>query len=707
MGDERGVSGMTSESVAGREGRADCVEKAVVINDGQRDTPVPRQLPAPVRDFTGREQQLAALDGLLPGGTTGHRAVAILDGTGGVGKTTLVTHWAHHVQDQFPDGTLFVNLRGYGPSAPLDSAVVLAGFLTGLGVTRNRVPVELDAAAGLFRSLLTSRRVLVVLDNAATAEQVRPLLPATPGCMAVVTSRDSLVDLVVSESAHRIGLDLFGSADSHTLLQAVLGPARVDQEPDAANELVRLCGGLPLAVRVAATRVASRPRWWIADLVDEIREDQLAGHGAGGMVGDAVQAVFEWSYARLAPEQAQVFRFLGWHPGTEFSVPAVAALCGLKHREAFRCLEALAELHLIEPVARHRYRIHDLLHADARARGRLDTPAEQHAARERILTWYAYVAQLADQLIYQGFPSLEVKIDWVAPAPALDDRAQALAWLTAEQPTLYAAAQTALEWELYTPVLVLAATSRFLTYQPRPLWAVRLELETLGITAARALGDHAAEFLLREFHSETLGTLERWEEAEAGFASLDTPRNPKRYAAFIGLGGVHLKQGRLQRARDYYQQALPLACSAGPIRSRAVIEGNLATIAIGLGEYEQALAHVDRERELRQEAGDQVGYAYSFYRAATARLAQGRHSLALELAERALAGYRELPGTDLLAAPALELVATCLEHAGDLARAAGYLERAATLYTDLDLPAEATRERWRDLTARATASPSP
>ncbi|OLF10307.1 hypothetical protein BLA60_17415 [Actinophytocola xinjiangensis] len=666
---------------------------------------MPRQLPVPVRDFTGREHQVAALDRLLRSDTTTHGAVVVLDGIGGVGKTTVVTHWAHRIQDQFADGTLFVNLRGYGPSAPLDPAVVLGSFLAAFGVTQNQIPAELDAAAGLFRSLLASRQVLVVLDNAVSAEQVRPLLPTTAGCMAVVTSRDNLTDLVISESARRISLDPLAPAESHSLLLAVLGPARTEREPDASSELVRLCAGLPLAVRVAATRVASRPHWAIADVVDELREDQVADDGTSGIVGDTVQVVFDWSYARLTPEQARVFRLLGWHPGTEFSVPAVAALCGSRRRETYRCLEALAELHLVEPVSRNRYRMHDLLHAYARTRARLDSAAEQHAVCRRVLTWYASVTQLADKLLHPGFPSLDVELDQSGPLLALDDRAQALDWLTTEQPTLYAATRAAAEYEIYTPVLALAAAARFLTYLPRPLWVVRLEIETLGITVASALGDPVAEFFLRESRSETLIALQRWDEAEAGFASLDTQRNPKRYTAFIGLGWVHLSQGRWQRARDCYQQALPLAREHGQVRTLAVIEGNLATIAIGLGEHEQALAHIDRERDLRYRAGDREGHAHSFYRAATACLALGHHAAALELAEQALAGYRELPGTDGLVAPALELAATCLDHAGDLPRAADYLQRAATLYTDLGLPADDTRERWREVTARATTPP--
>ncbi len=707
MGDRHSVGNTVSGAVTGSVVQADSIGQVVVSTSGQGCAPVPRQLPGPVRDFTGREHQMAELDRLVPVAPTAKSTVAVLDGAGGVGKTTLATHWAHRAQNCFPDGTLFVNLRGYGPSAPLDPVVVLGGFLTALGVSRDQVPAELDTAVGLFRSLLASHRVLVVLDNAASADQVRPLLPTAAACMAVVTSRNSLTDLYVSEAAHRVGLELFEPAESQALLVAVLGPARVQLELDAAKELVRLCAGLPLAVRVAATRVASRPYWQIADVVDEIKEDQLAEDGTSGVVGDAVHGVFGWSYARLSSGQAQVFRLLGWHPGTEFSVLAVAALCGRGRREMYRCLEGLAELHLVEPVGRNRYRMHDLLHAYARTRARFDTPDEQYAACRRVLIWYASVAQLADQLLHPGFPSLDVEIDRVGPAVVLENRFQALTWLTTEQPTLHAAARTALEYEIYAPVLALAAASRFLTYQPRPLWTVRLEIETWGITASRAMGDPAAEFFLRESRSETLSTLQRWEEAEAGFAGLDTPRNPKRYTAFIGLGRINLEQGRWHRARDCYQQALLLARAHGQVRTQAVIEGNLATIAIELGEHERALAHIDRERALRYQARDEVGHAHSFHRAATAHLTRGHHATALELAEQALAGYRELPGTDKLAATALELAATCLESAGDFARAADYLQCATTIYTDLGLPADATRERWRDVTARAAAPLTP
>ncbi|WP_406631902.1 ATP-binding protein [Amycolatopsis sp. WGS_07] len=701
MGGRQSVSNTISGSVSGSVVQAGSIGQVIVSAPAQDRAPVPRQLPAPLGDFTGRERQVSALDAAMPSGAGASSTVAVLDGVGGAGKTALATHWAHRVQARFRDGALFANLRGYGPSAPLDPAIVLGSFLAALGVGPERIPGELDAATGLFRTMLAGRRMLLVLDNAESAEQVRPLLPAAAGCMAVVTSRDRLTDLVVSEAAHRISLDLFAPVESRALLRAVLGQDRIEDEPDAAAELARLCAGLPLAVRVAATRVSSRPRWQIADVVDEIREDQVADDGASGIAGDAVEAVFGWSYARLAPDQAAVFRQIGWHPGTEFSVLAVAALCGTGEREAYRHLEALAELHLVEPMGRHRYRMHDLLHAYARSRARLDPVDDQHAARRRVVTWYARVAQHADQLLFSGFPFLAVEVDQVGAPPDLTDRDQALAWLTSEQPALYTATRTAVDDGVYAPVLALAATSRFLIYLPRPLWTVQLEIETLGVAAAQALDDPSAEFFLRESRSETLSTLERWDEAEAGFTSLDTPRNPERYNAFIGLGEVHLKRGRLQRARDCYQQALPLVLAHGLARTQAVIEGNLATIAIRLGENDQALAHSDRERELRRQAGDEVGHAHSIYRAATVRLAQGDHAAALLLAEQALTDYRELPGTGKLIAPALELAATCLEHAGDLARAVDCLQRAVALYSDLGLPADAARARWRDVAARA------
>lgn len=248
---------------------------------------VPRQLPLTVGDFTGRAEHLAALDALLTSGSRdqvpGAAVISAVDGSGGIGKTTLAVHWAHRVQDRFPDGTLYANLRGYGPGEPAAPSEILDGFLRAVGTPVDRMPQGLDARAGLYRSLLADRRMLIVLDNANNADQVRPLLPAAPGCMAVVTSRDSLTGLVITEGATRLTLDLFEPSEAHDLVAGVLGASRTAAEPDAVADLVRLCARLPLALRIAAGRVAGMPHTTVAvssENLPMIASDWMSSAGA-------------------------------------------------------------------------------------------------------------------------------------------------------------------------------------------------------------------------------------------------------------------------------------------------------------------------------------------------------------------------------------------------------------------------------------------
>ncbi|MFI6032536.1 NB-ARC domain-containing protein [Amycolatopsis magusensis] len=287
---------------------------------------VPRQLPAAVRDFTGRTEHLAALDTLIPSDPGPEsldkqraRSVVItaVDGAGGIGKTTLALHWAHRIQDRFPDGTLHVNLRGYGPGEPATSAEALGGFLRALNVAPRAIPAEVEAQSALLRSLLAGRCVLMVLDNAHSAEQIRPLLPGTPGCMVVVTSRDSLTGLVVTDAAHRLTLDLLTEQEAHDLLIGIIGADRAAAEPEAVDDLIRRCARLPLALRIAASRVAAHPHLTVADVVAELADDRtrLDILSDTGDERAAIRTVFDWSYQRLPPEQARLFRRLGLHPG--------------------------------------------------------------------------------------------------------------------------------------------------------------------------------------------------------------------------------------------------------------------------------------------------------------------------------------------------------------------------------------------------------
>jgi tetratricopeptide (TPR) repeat protein len=709
---EHGTSTVTNElpgTVAGSVVQAGSIRQLVLSAPAPREAlPVPRLLPPAVRDFAGRDDQLGRLDELLSHDDDRPAATVIsaLDGTAGVGKTTLAVQWAHRVEHHFPDGTLFANLRGYGPSAPVHPSSVLTSFLRVLGVDEDRVPAELDAQVSLYRSLLAGRRVLVLLDNAGTAEQVRPLLPGSPGCLVLVTSRASLTGLLVAEAASQLTLDLFSREEAHVLLRRILGSARIAAEPEAVAGLVEVCARLPLALRIAATRIATRRHTSVAEIVADIVADRtgldvLSSSRDGG---SAVRTVFDWSYTGLADEHARLFRRLGLHPGAEFGVPAAAAVAGVDVATAYRQLEALAEVHLVEPVGGRRYRLHDLLHAYAAHRAELDDdPGHRHDARACLFSWYARTARAADRLVFPGLEAPAVELPVSGPELPLADRAEALAWLTTEQANLTAVLRAATGHP--EAALVLAGAARFLSLRERASWSVRFEAESLGLAAARAVRDRAAEALLLGFRGDTLADLGRWDAAEADFRRQleladelgDTVR---QQVALSGLGQIRFLQQRYAEAREFYRRALPPARQAGGGRPEAVVECNLSRISVRLGEFEQAREHAERELALRREAADRVGEAYALRDVAVALQGLHAHDAAIGYAGRAAALYRTLAGTESLLAEALETAATSLEHTGDRAGAARSLAEAAALVENLDAArARTLRRRAQELEA--------
>ncbi|WP_410611569.1 ATP-binding protein [Amycolatopsis sp. lyj-109] len=708
---EHGPSSVTNQlpgTVTGSVVQAGSIGQVVLSTAARQELPVPRQLPPAVRDFAGRDDQLARLDDLLLAhGETRPAAMVIsaLDGTAGVGKTALAVQWAHRAEHRFADGTLFADLRGYGPSAPARPDLVLASFLHVLGVDEDRIPAELDAQVSVYRSVLAGRRVLILLDNAGTADQVRPLLPGSPGCVVLVTSRASLTGLLVAEAASQVTLDLFTPAEADVLLRRILGATRVAAEPEAVADLVEVCARLPLALRIAATRIATRRHTSVAEVVADIAggQDRLDALSSSGDERSAVRSVFDWSYTRLSDEHAGLFRRLGLHPGVEFGVPAAAAVAGIDEATAYRLLEALADVHLIESVGGRRYRFHDLLHAYAAHRAELDTtPDSRREAASRLFTWYARTAQAADRLVFPGLESLDIELPTVGPGVALADRAQALAWLTTEQANLLAVLRSATE---HHTAVVLAATARFLSLRERTLWSVRVEAETLGLDAARAAGDGAAEAFLLGFRGDTLADLGRWDEAEADFArqlvlARDLDDAVRHQVALTGLGQIRFLQQRYAEARDLYLRALPQARHAGA-RPEAVVECNLSRISVRLGEFEQARAHAERELVLRREGADRVGEAYALCDVAVALQGLGAHDSALEYTGKAITQYRALPGTEALLADALETAAASLERTGAMVRAGECLTEAAGLLDALDAERAATlRARVRELTSR-------
>ncbi|HLN71171.1 MAG TPA: BTAD domain-containing putative transcriptional regulator, partial [Streptosporangiaceae bacterium] len=355
---------------------------------------VPRHLPAATRHFTGRAEALKALAALAAEASHG-TVISVIDGTAGVGKTSLALHFAHQVAERFPDGQLYVNLRGFDPAGPPMAPVeAIRLFLDALAVPAARIPAGLDAQAGLYRSLLAGQRMLVLLDNARDVDQVRPLLPAGPGCLVIVTSRSQLTSLVAAEGAAPLTLGVLTEAEARELLSRCLGPERVAGEPSAASEVIQLCARLPLALSIAAARTASQPGLSLAALTADLRDargrlDALdAGHAAAN-----VRAVLSWSYDQLDAPAARLFRLLGLHPGPDISAAAAASLAALPLDEGRRRLGELTRAHLLAEHPGGRFWCHDLLRAyAAELTQSADSEAERRAATGRMLDHYLHTA---------------------------------------------------------------------------------------------------------------------------------------------------------------------------------------------------------------------------------------------------------------------------------------------------------------------------
>ncbi|MDQ4032540.1 MAG: NB-ARC domain-containing protein, partial [Actinomycetota bacterium] len=403
---------------------------------GDLTTAVPHQLPADTSHFVGRAEELRQLSKLLGNSVTedgGTVVISAVSGTAGVGKTALALRWAHRVRDEFPDGQLYVNLRGYDPDRPLSAADALAGFLRALGMAGQDIPLELEERAASYRSLLDGRRMLIVLDNASTVEQVRPLLPGTASCV-VVTSRDSLAGLVARHGAQRLDLDLLIPEDAVALLGVLIG-SRVTTEPDVAAALARQCAWLPLALRVAAELAVTRPATTLAQLVDELSDQQrrLDLLDADGDDRTAIRAVFSWSYHHLPAETARAFRLVGLHPGPSLDSYAAAALVKSSHQEAQRHLDVLTRAHLIQ-LSSGRYGMHDLLRAYATD---LATDEERTAALTRLFDHYLATAAAAMDTIYPAERHRRPRVPAVVtPSPPVVEPQDARAWLDTERATL-------------------------------------------------------------------------------------------------------------------------------------------------------------------------------------------------------------------------------------------------------------------------------
>ncbi|MDT0266959.1 BTAD domain-containing putative transcriptional regulator [Streptomyces sp. DSM 44915] len=685
----------------------------------------PAQLPAGVVGFAGREAELAELHALVSGSAP--LLISALAGTAGVGKTALAVHWAHRVRDRFPDGQLYVDLRGYGPDQPLAPADALAGFLRALGLAGPAIPTDLAERAARFRTLVDRRRMLVVLDNANSVAQVRPLLPGSPTCATVITSRDTLSGLVVREGAHRISLDRLPAADARALLGRLLGE-RGAAEPAAVAALVERCARLPLALRIAADLVSSRPGQSIEALATELAGRQEALHVLD--LDDpytAMRAVFSWSYRRLGSPAARLFRLLGLHPGPDLDCHAAAALAGLDLAAARAALAELTRSHLVERPHGGRYQLHDLLRAYAaelaggagRHLGRAPGSGvefgvefgvgfgdefgdgvaaggevgagttggsevagedERTAALGRLRDYYLATAAAAMDVVvpHEAFRRPTPPV-WTGAAPRFTSNDQARRWLDAERTNLLD--------------LTRDGAPRFTVDIAETLWRhlyiagypdEAIQLYSRELAAARALGDPLAEAHARNHLGKTLDQMGRdGEEAlahlGAALAAYQRAGSPDwQSAAHNNLGIAYGRRGEFAAAVREFEQALRLADPSVPWPLRRAPLVNLARCLRELGRYEEAVGQLRIVLARCEEDGDQTSVSNALAGLADLCLLMDRDAEAGDHARRGLAAARE-NGFRAVELDCLRVLGVVARRAGRHARALGCHEDALAL----------------------------
>jgi DNA-binding SARP family transcriptional activator len=611
--------------------------------------PVPRQLPAEVRHFVVRAAEQLALDRLLAGRDeqAGGLVIAAMDGTAGVGKTALAVHWAHRVAGQFPDGQLYVNLRGYDPSgAPVAPAEAIRWFLEALGVPPAELPASPDAQAGLYRSLLATRRMLILLDNALDPAQVRPLLPGSSGCLVIVTSRAVLSGLAATEGAQLISLELLAESDSRALLSARLGAARLGTEPEAIDELVRICAGLPLALAIAAARGA-QTRQRLALLTAELAGTRLDALDAGEPAA-SIRAVLSWSYRQLTDPAARMFRLLGTHPGPDISIPAAASLCGVSPRQARRLLAQLTAASLLAEHRPGRYACHDLLRAyAAELAGEAGSEAEHVAAVTRYLDHYVHTAHAAAQLMAPvGHPIALSPVTPGVQPERLAGQQEALAWFRAEHQVLLAVIACAAADGHNSAAWQLPWTMRaFLDGQG--YWLDWAAVNEVALAAAGRLGDHNG-----------LGwTMHRIAQvcSLSGAVEDGIARNKQAIAEFrlagnpAGQGSAHLglsislgKLGRHLAALGHARLALRLFRDCDD-RIGLAYALHLTGLAFArLGNAEQGRDRCWEAVELYRDLGDQGGLADAWHSLASVHYQLGEHDAAAAGYQQAISTYAAL-----------------------------------------------------------------
>ena len=650
---------------------------------------VPHQLPAPPRPFTGRARELAGLSAVLDGRAESPRTLVIsaIGGAGGIGKTWLALHWAHQNAERFPDGQLFVDLRGFDPRAePLPVQSALRGFLGALGVAPSAIPAEPEEQVALYRSLVAGRRLLVLLDNAPDADSVAPLLPGGSGCTVLVTSRRRLGGLVASHGAHPFELDVLTESEARRVLTRYLGAERVAAESEAVARLVAGCAGLPLALGIMAARALIQPGLTLAALADELQDAsaRLEALDVGSPTAN-LRATLACSYRALPPDAADALGLLALAPGSDFGVCAAADLLGMSNEQTRRVLGALEGGYLIQQYTPGRYRMHDLVRLYAVDRAEQDhEPAARDAALRRVLDHHIHTAHLADHLLDPHRPRirLDPPAAGVRSCTLPDDRA-ALAWFEAEHANLLAARHAAAARDWHSAVWQLAwALSTFHTrrghrHEELALWQAAAE-------AAVHLADPTARTLALRFLGRTCSELGRHRAAVAhlqtalALAELHGDP-PERARTRQVLARVWEKQGDYRHALEHIRHAADLYHALDQPTWEGDALNATGWYAAHLGDYDNARIHCRAALALHRRHHNPDGEAATLDSLGFIEVRSGRHHDAVGLYRQALALRRDL-GNTYYSADTLESLGECHAALGQHRQARTAWQEALTLY---------------------------
>jgi tetratricopeptide (TPR) repeat protein len=667
---------------------------------------VPRQLPTALRHFSGRHDELAELDLLLDQTPT---AGAVLDiaisGTAGIGKTTLAVFWSHRVADRFPDGQLYVNLRGFDASvAVMDPAEAVRRFLNALNVPPDRIPAEADAQAALYRSQLAGRRMLLVLDNARDSAQVRPLLPGAPGCVVLVTSRSQLTSLIAADGAHPLTLNLLASEEARLLLSRRLGTDRVAAEPAAVTEIITRCARLPLALALMSARAALRPAVPLRLLADELCDTQQRWQTlTDNDPASDVRAVLSWSYQALTPAAARLFRLLGLHPGQDTDAQATASLAGLAASATRPLLAELTQGSLLVEHVPGRYTLHDLLRAYAtHLTHTIDPEDQRRAATGRVLDHYLHSAYTAALLLATPAGPLVLGPPPAGVTPEQHaDYKQAMHWFTVEYRVMLAAIGHAVTagydahaWQLTWTV------STFL--DRRGHWHDFAAAGRTAVAAADRLADPATQAWAYRILARAYTRLDRFEDADLWLQN--ALRLCYQSADQAGQADTHdyltilsWRRNHLDRALDHARQCLDLSRAIGHRGRLARALNAIGWIQALLGDAQSALTACEQALALHQELGDRHGEAHTWDSLGYAHHHLGHHVQAITCYRNAVTMVRYL-GDRYQEADNLGNLGETHLATGDSHAARGAWQQALTILDELNHPdAEQVRAKLATL----------